>query len=135
MISISLPWPHKDLSPNARKHRMAISGLKKRSREEGRLLAISHKNSIPEDGRLYLRVTACPPDRRKRDRDNVMASLKAHLDGIADGLGVDDSRFVPLLMPDWGEVVKGGLITVEILDSVEEWIRPFQTTNQEENGV
>jgi len=61
----------------------------------------------------------------------VMASLKAHLDGIADGLGVDDSRFVPLLMPDWGEVVKGGLITVEILDSVEEWIRPFQTANQE----
>lgn len=107
MITIHLSWPHKDLSPNARKRFQHTAALKKTARREGKLLALSYRKEVPAGGRLYLRITACPPDRRKRDRDNVMASLKAHLDGIADGLGVDDSRFVPLLMPEWGGSCEG----------------------------
>jgi crossover junction endodeoxyribonuclease RusA len=57
-------------------------------------------------------VTFQPPDKRRRDRDNLQASLKAHFDGIADALGVNDSLFVPTYAI--GEPVKGGAVRVEI---------------------
>ena len=33
MIRVSLPWPDKSLSPNARVHRMKLAGIKKRQRQ------------------------------------------------------------------------------------------------------
>ena len=49
---------------------------------------------------MLLRATlpsrsSSPPDKRKRDRDNMQYMLKAALDGIALGLDVDDYRFHP----------------------------------------
>lgn len=41
-----------------------------------------------------------PPDHRERDRDNLLASMKAGLDGVASALQIDDSRFRPI--PDIG---------------------------------
>lgn len=39
-------------------------------------------------------VDAIPPQRRRRDRDNLIASLKGALDGLADaGVVVDDEAF------------------------------------------
>jgi crossover junction endodeoxyribonuclease RusA len=35
-----------------------------------------------------------PPDKRRRDVSNLHAAMKAALDGIAEAMGVDDSRFV-----------------------------------------
>ena len=35
------------------------------------------------------------PDKRHRDADNAISSLKAHFDGIAEALGVNDKRFLP----------------------------------------
>jgi Holliday junction resolvase RusA-like endonuclease len=46
-------------------------------------------------------VTFYAPDRRRRDGDGILASLKATFDGIADaGVIVDDSGFIhhPVLM-------------------------------------
>jgi len=33
------------------------------------------------------------PDKRRRDDDNIIASMKAARDGIADAFGIDDHRF------------------------------------------
>ncbi len=38
-------------------------------------------------------LTFYPPDRRIRDQDNLIASMKSGLDGLADALKVDDSNF------------------------------------------
>lgn len=35
-----------------------------------------------------------PPDKRRRDVSNLHAACKAMLDGIAEAMGIDDSRFV-----------------------------------------
>lgn len=42
-----------------------------------------------------LTVTFNPPDKRQRDRDNMIASVKAYQDGIADALGANDHTFSP----------------------------------------
>ena len=48
------------------------------------------------DGDIALKVTFVQPDRRHRDRDNLLAASKAALDGVAAALKVDDSRFEPV---------------------------------------
>jgi crossover junction endodeoxyribonuclease RusA len=42
---------------------------------------------------LHLTITFVPPDRRHRDLDNMLSSIKAGLDALRDVLGVDDSRW------------------------------------------
>lgn len=64
------------------------------------------------DAPIALHITFYPPDKRRRDRDNAQASLKHHLDGIADALGVDDYRFRPTY--DFAEPEKPGRVEVKI---------------------
>lgn len=42
---------------------------------------------------IPINVFFYPPDNRRRDADNLVSSLKAVFDGIADALGVNDARF------------------------------------------
>lgn len=43
--------------------------------------------------RVSLRLLFVPPDRRRRDDDNLIASFKPYRDGISDALGIDDAHF------------------------------------------
>jgi len=52
--------------------------------------------------------------------DNCVASSKAYFDGIAEALGVDDSRFQ--ISPHIAEPVKHGRITIQV---VEQEARPI----------
>lgn len=108
---IRFPWPPKELSPNARKDRRAISGLRKRYRTacawEARL-----KGAMAED-QSVLAITFCPPDKRRRDLDNMLASFKAGIDGITDATGVDDALWSLVLRRD--EPVKNGCVLVHIM--------------------
>lgn len=58
------------------------------------------------------------PDRRARDRDNLLAASKPSLDGIADALGVNDARFNPVIIRR-GYSLKDGFVMVEIEDIAE----------------
>lgn len=91
--TITLPWPDKALSPNARKHYMAHSGAKKRAKRDGYYAAKASNVYPPADGRIPIELHFWPPTERRRDEDNLIARMKATLDGIAEALGVDDSRF------------------------------------------
>ncbi len=116
MISIELPWPHGDLSPNARPHFMQLARVKKAAREEAYWATKIVKPvtwAAPESGDIILRQVAHPPDKRDRDRDGIDARLKAARDGIADALGVNDRRFRPTGI-EWGEPIKGGKIVIEV---------------------
>jgi crossover junction endodeoxyribonuclease RusA len=92
-----LPWPSKDLSPNARVHWSKKSKAAKAYRAACHILCRASGIKAPA-GRLLVALEFIPPDKRRRDLDNLLASTKNALDGIADALGVDDSRFVPQLM-------------------------------------
>lgn len=92
---ISVPWPHPDLSPNARKNRFALARRRKAYRTGCAWEAVSAGAKKLTADYLHVTITFYPPDRRHRDRDNMIAALKSGQDGIADAIGVDDSRWVP----------------------------------------
>lgn len=93
-MSIVLPWPSPDLSPNARSrtyHKKARAT--KVARREAWAITLESKVKAPKSEEIAVTIAFYPPDARRRDRDNCIASMKAALDGVAEALGVDDSRF------------------------------------------
>lgn len=109
--SLTLPWPPKVLSPNARAHWATRSRAAKKYRSTCKLLTLMHGARAPE-GRVLLSLVFCPPDARRRDDDNCVAAFKSGRDGLADALRIDDSRFVTSF--EMGEPVKGGAVVVRI---------------------
>jgi crossover junction endodeoxyribonuclease RusA len=114
---VSLPWPPKAASPNARAHWAAVHRARSRYRADARILALAAGardtgKTLPPNAALHVTLRVCPPDKRRRDWDNIIASLKSGLDGIADALGVDDSRF--RLSIEMAEPVAGGRIDVQV---------------------
>lgn len=108
---IDLPWPHKDLSPNARCHWTRKHRAVKVHREA------AHWQSKPrgpiEADEVRVTIVAYPPTRHAFDDDNFIARCKPYLDGIADGLEINDRNFriQPLRR---GEVSKPGNVRFEI---------------------
>lgn len=98
-ITIELPWPPKELSPNARPTWREKAFAVRTARAGAFLDAFSECNrtgfAIPHTGeRIPVRWTFHPPDDgRERDEDNIVASMKAYQDGLAQALGVNDKRF------------------------------------------
>lgn len=87
---VKLPWPPSGLNPNARLHRMAVAKLKATYRAVCADAARFQGGGKIEADALTLRLTFVPPDRRHRDLDNMLSSIKAGLDGLADVLQVND---------------------------------------------
>lgn len=112
MTTITLPWPPSALSPNARGHWSIKARHAKSYRRDSRILCMAQGLRQMTAEALSLRVTFNPPDRRGRDLDNMLASIKSGLDGIADATGVDDSRWTISLTK--GEPVKGGAVVIEV---------------------
>jgi crossover junction endodeoxyribonuclease RusA len=112
---LTLSWPAPGLNPNSRLHWSRKSRLVKTARQAAwgaTLEKFGALNRLPKGSRVYLDMVFCPPDRRRRDADNIIASLKASLDGISDALGIDDSKFVSTY--SMGAPVKGGAVLVTV---------------------
>ena len=112
MIEVTLPWPSNKLSPNARLHWSKRYGASQEARLTARLLTSAEMHQRPHWHAAEVTMTFCPPDKRRRDIDNMIASMKAATDGISDALGIDDSRFV--LTYKRGEPVSKGAVKVQI---------------------
>lgn len=117
MTEITLPWPAKELSPNARVHFQVKAKAAKAYREAAYWLTVTHGEyrmapGLLPDGPVHLILTFSPPDKRRRDLDGMLSSIKAGLDGVADALAVNDHRFEFTLRR--AEPVKGGKVTVAI---------------------
>jgi crossover junction endodeoxyribonuclease RusA len=61
---------------------------------------------------LRVHMAFCAPDRIRRDMDNMIAAMKAGLDGISDAIGVDDHLWV--LTVERGPIMKPGIVRVTI---------------------
>lgn len=113
---LELPWPSSKLSPNAREHWTTTSKLRKlyraRCKAIGEQVGLGYlrgsKNAVRVD------LTFFPPDRRARDMDNMLASMKSGLDGLADAMGVDDSRWK--IAMEVSDPKKGGCVLVQIME-------------------
>ena len=98
-ISVALPWPPAELSPNFRGH-WALSYRQKRLyRTIARLrtnTALREAQARPHGpvASVDMLVSVFPKAVRRRDQDNFIARLKSAYDGIADALHIDDSAFV-----------------------------------------
>lgn len=65
------------------------------------------------DGPIELDIKFYPPDARRRDLDNMLASIKSGIDGIADALEVNDQRFAFRISRE--APTKGGKVVVSLL--------------------
>lgn len=85
--------------------------------------AVKQAEIVVPDLPLQLFIKIVPPDRRGRDDDNVLTSLKSHRDGIFQALGVNDNR-VKLTSFGFGQPCKPGAVYVwiEPLGQLPEWL-------------
>ena len=119
-IDLTMPWPDPGLSPNTRSHWRALARAKTAYRRACWATALSQlqpaARQFAAGGRLDLWLEFCPPDARRYDRDNLIARMKAGIDGIADALQIDDQVF------EWvagrlGQKVADGEVRVRITES------------------
>lgn len=116
-ITINLPWPDAALSPNRKSGRswQVTHRIKTESKASAYFTAmalpLAERCMLAQMDFIPLALDFHPPDKRRRDLDNAFSALKPQLDSIAEAIGVDDSRFHPIVL-DWGEVVPDGLVTV-----------------------
>jgi crossover junction endodeoxyribonuclease RusA len=90
------------LATSAKLYRLAVKSI----------VAAAKLPKLPLIGQLTVTVTLCPPDNRRRDEDNFAG--KALFDAITHaGVWGDDSQ-VRRKTVEWGDVVKGGCVKVEI---------------------
>lgn len=118
MIQIKLPWPDRLLHPNARPHWATKAKAVKTARVTAgwAVMAETGGKRFASD-RAKVRVEFAPPDNRRRDLDGMIASHKAAQDGIADALGVDDSKFE--ITYSISSPIKGGAVIVTISEKTE----------------
>lgn len=91
---LTFPWFPRILSPNAREHWSRVAKSKKAYREEWYLTTkLAFKSQIPTYAPVHLFIEFYPTSKHKQDLDNMLASIKSGLDGLADALGVNDELF------------------------------------------
>ncbi len=107
-MRVTLPWPPKDLSPNARVHWSKKSKAAKAYRAACWALCREAGLTVDWEGAIHAWIDFFPPDRRHRDDDNMIAAFKSGRDGLANALGVDDKRFRihPYVQDQIGGMVK-----------------------------
>ena len=111
-MNFVLPWPPAKLSPNARLHWAQRGRLVKQYRRVCWATALQQGATRMDADCVAVHLTFVPPDRRHRDWDNLVASMKSGLDGLADAIGVDDSRWRLSFEVAEGEI--GGMVRVRM---------------------
>lgn len=92
-MNLVLGWPPKELSPNARLHWRQVARAKKAYRAACHFTALEQGAHKLTAERLHVSFTFYPPNKQRRDLDGCISRMKAGIDGLADVLGVDDSKW------------------------------------------
>lgn len=108
---IDLPWPPRELHPNARVHWAKRHKHTRAAREYAYWLTEIEIGPVAADA-IAVTITFHEPDKRRRDMDGMLSNVKAYCDGIADAIEVDDSRWSLTIRR--GEIVRGGNVRFEI---------------------
>lgn len=119
-LKVELSWPSKILQPNTKTHWAKKHRAGQIHKHEA-YYAATHaylewfnrlriEPYFMPDSPVDVHVVFYPPDNRRRDEDNMLASLKHQLDGIAEAIGVNDRWF--RLSHEVALRVKGGKVIV-----------------------
>lgn len=91
---IELPFPPASLSGHAKGKWWNSSPVVAKYRKWAAMATVAAGAQVPDAGDIRIAFTFYPPDKRG-DRVNFPIRIKAQIDGIAEALGVNDSRFLP----------------------------------------
>jgi len=117
--TLVLPWPpsvnayYRSVNRGRLAGRVLISERGRAYRAEVQAI-VERRGMNPMQGRLTVHITANPPDRRRRDLDNL---LKATLDSIVHGGVIQDDSLIDHLTIVRGPTTEGGSISVNIKDN------------------
>lgn len=110
---IRLPWPSSDLTPHAK------GGWKKKARatKEARnqaWAAAMEKPRVPcvPDAVIFVEYW---PKAYRGDVHNMHGRMKAYIDGIADAMGCDDSKFRVDFPPVWAGKTERGEVVFRVM--------------------
>ena len=97
--TIPLPYVAVPLSLNDRVHPKAKARIVKEIRDAAHVVVLG--SHVPHLGRCRVELHFIPPDRRRRDRDNLVATYKPCCDGIVRaGVVTDDApSYMDQIMP------------------------------------
>jgi crossover junction endodeoxyribonuclease RusA len=115
IAAMVFPWPDARLSPNKRFDRRALIWVKGNAKNEAYAITLESK-TVVLDTDLQLTLTFYPPDRRKRDLDNLYATFKAYQDGMFLALGIDDCKIERVILQR-GNPIPGGQVFVDIREA------------------
>jgi hypothetical protein len=107
---VELPWPPSSLSGHNNGTPWAKAGVIKKHREWACKATKAVGGTFPVTGDICVSMTFHAPN-NSSDRINYWGRCKPYFDGIADALGVNDKRFMPVGY-HIGENVKGGKVVV-----------------------
>ena len=121
---VRLPFPAASLMPNRKngKHWSATKEAKAAQASDAYFATYNERGAwkAPE-GNIPLSLLYLMPDKRHRDLDNLLAGSKALIDGMAKALGVDDSRFKPIIV-DSVLGPKGGALIAAVGVEIRSWM-------------
>jgi len=101
------------LHPNSRPHWAELARAKKAYRYACHMLTKQAGIQIAADARPLVSIEFVPPNRNRRDMDGCLAAIKSGLDGVADAIGCDDSRWCLTLVLS-SDI--GGMVRVSVSD-------------------
>jgi len=111
MIKFTLPWPPSVNSYWRRNGgRYFISGQGTRFRMETQQICLKYRGHFESKDRLSVIINAFPPDRRRRDLDNIQKGLFDSLQH--SGVYVDDNQIDQILITRQTELL--GMVEVTI---------------------
>jgi len=88
---LTFPWPPAPLKPNVKTHWATKAKATKEYKEV--CFYLTKEQKIPTKEYSELHLIFYPPSKRHYDLDNLLASMKAGLDGMSLALGVNDRCF------------------------------------------
>lgn len=88
-LTITMPLPPKELSPNGRSHwrakAKAVKSYRKRAAEEAMVSVYEQNQDWTPLEDPHIQVTYYHKTSNFRDPDNILACLKSAIDGLVDG--------------------------------------------------
>jgi hypothetical protein len=113
-LEIEVSWPADSLWPNKSAHRYVQARSRKAAKREAfyaTKLAMPH-DWAPEGEKVSVHVVGhCKPTGPHPDKDNTVAAIKSHLDGIALAIGMNDRNFEAPTV-EWADRCERGKLIV-----------------------